>query len=61
MKNLEPKTLADSMERLILDEELASRLGKAAQREAAKYDWSVVEKRFRGILTNLSGGESARR
>jgi glycosyltransferase involved in cell wall biosynthesis len=61
VKDRDPRILADAMERLIRDEELASRLGIRAQEKAMKYDWSVVEKRFRGILTNLSGGESARR
>lgn len=61
VKDRDPRILADAMERLIQDEELASRLGIRAQEKAMKYDWSVVEKRFRGILTNLSGGESARR
>jgi glycosyltransferase involved in cell wall biosynthesis len=52
--NLEPQTLADAIERLIKDEEMMSRLGKKAQEEAAKFDWSIAEERFRGVLANLS-------
>ncbi len=60
VKDRDPRMLADAMERLIRDEELASRLGERAQDEAMKYDWSIVEKRFRDILTSLSRGKPAR-
>ncbi|MFQ5884734.1 MAG: glycosyltransferase family 4 protein, partial [Thermoplasmata archaeon] len=49
----EPEALANAMERLIKDDDLASKLGKSAHKEAAKYDWSVVERRFRFILHKL--------
>lgn len=54
VNNLEPRTLADAIDRLIKDEGLTSRLGKNAQEEAANYDWSVAEERFRGIVENMS-------
>ncbi len=53
----EPETLANAMERLIKDDVLASKVRQAAQEDAAKYDWSVVERKFRNILSQLSSGK----
>lgn len=49
----EPETLANAMERLITDDALADRVKLGARECAAEYDWSVVERRFRGILSQL--------
>jgi glycosyltransferase involved in cell wall biosynthesis len=62
VRDREPETLAASIKRLIFDEEYARGLGEGARKEAAKYDWPVVERTLRSTLAELvTSGHTKRR
>jgi len=46
----EPLALADAIARLLLDSELARRLGEAGRAHAQEYEWPRVAARMRGVL-----------
>jgi len=49
----DPEALAAALTRIIHDRTLAARLGNAASREAAKYDWSDLARRVLGVYETV--------
>lgn len=51
----DPETLAAALMSILGDRTLAARLGNAASREAAKYDWSRLARRVLGVYETVVG------
>jgi glycogen synthase len=49
----DPEALAAALMRILRDRTLAARLGDAASREAARYDWSHLARRVLGVYETV--------
>lgn len=56
----DPVAVADAITRLLLDRELAARLGAAGQRRAQSYAWPVIVKRLEAVLLERLAPPAAR-
>jgi glycogen synthase len=52
----DPEALAAALMRILRDRTLAARLGAAASREAARYDWSQLARRVLGVYETVLAG-----
>ncbi|HEY4451162.1 MAG TPA: glycosyltransferase family 4 protein [Solirubrobacteraceae bacterium] len=57
----DPVAVADAITRLLLDSELATRLGAAGQRRAHSYAWPVIVERLEAVLLEQLAPPAARR
>jgi glycosyltransferase involved in cell wall biosynthesis len=52
----DPEALAAALTRILHDRALAASLGKAASREAVKYDWTHLARRVLGVYETVAAG-----
>jgi len=56
---LDPLSLADGMERVLSDRQLAARMTEAGRARAAEFDWQSASRRAFALLERLAAGRAA--